>query len=250
MAVNPIRPISAYFDQGQVPTIGCVNIAETALGVEWPALVTALQNYTEIFAKVWGTPAKIVDCGHGPVPAGQWGLVFLDDADAANALGYHDLTEDGLPLSKIFVRTTIADGEQVSVTASHELAEMLVDPGIQMGALGPDGTTWYAYETADAVERESFEINGIAMSNFVYPAWFEGFRAPRSARFDHLRTCQRAFQIRPGGYMPVFRNGRWSQIFGSVEAEEYFNATTHLRTELRGRVMRHYSGAPLAEAAE
>ena len=110
-------------------------------------------------------------------------------------------------MSKVFVRTTLADGQKVSVTAAHELAEMLVDPGVQLGAIGPDGQTWYAYEMSDAVEREEFTVNGIAMSNFVYPAWFEAFRRPGSARFDHLGTCKRAFEIRPGGYMPVFRNG-------------------------------------------
>jgi hypothetical protein len=74
-------------------------------------------------------------------------------------------------LSKVFVRTTLEDGQKVSVTAAHELAEMLVDPGIQMGAIGPDGQTWYAYEMVDAVEREEFTVKGVAMSNFVYPAW-------------------------------------------------------------------------------
>src|SRR5947208_17151033 len=102
-------------------------------------------------------------------------MAFLDDADVAHALGYHDLTPDGLPLSKVFVKTTLAVGQRVSVTACHELAEMLVDPAINLCSTGP-GNLLYAYETADAVEEVEFAIDGVAMSDFVYPARFDAFR--------------------------------------------------------------------------
>jgi hypothetical protein len=232
---NPHRILAAEFDQGQVPSIACVNGAKTPLGVNWSQLIAALDEYANaIFAPVWGTPAKIIDGGTGThIPTGCWGMLFLDDADEPGALGYHALTSEGLPLSKVFVKTTVDDGQKVSVTAAHELAEMLVDPGIQLGAIGPDGMTWYAYEMSDAVEREEFTVNGVAMSNFVYPAWFEAFRRPGSVKFDHLGTCRRPFELRPGGYMPVFRNGRWSQIFGSPEAARRFNPARHLRTQMR-----------------
>jgi hypothetical protein len=240
MNTNPQRRLAAEFDQGQVPSIACVNRATTSLGVDWKQLIAALDEYANgVFAPVWGTPAKIIDAGNGPdIPPKNWGMLFLDDADAQDALGYHDLTPDGLPLSKVFVKTTLNDGQKASVTAAHELAEMLVDPGIQMGAIGPDGETWYAYEMADAVEREEFEVQGVAMSNFVYPAWFEAFRAPGSAKFDHLGTCKRPFELRPGGYMPVFRNGTWTQIFGDRQTAQRFNAARHLRTQARPHRMR------------
>ena len=174
-------PLTFAFDRGQLPTIACVNLAKTPLGVDWTALIAALGDYVDkYFSPVWGTPARIIDAGSGPIPSGCWGLAFMDDSDQPDALGYHDLTDDGLPLSKVFVRDTLQAGDKVSVTASHEIAEMLVDPAIQLGARGPDGSSWYAYETADAVEREEFDVDGIAMSNFVFPAWFEGFRAPGS----------------------------------------------------------------------
>jgi hypothetical protein len=225
------KRILAAFDQGQVPTICCLNLATTPLGVDFAALVAALQEYAnKHFAPVWATPCQLVAGQGRQIPAGQWGLVFLDDADQANALGYHYLTPGGLPLSKIFVRTTLGAREQVSVTASHELAEMLVDPGVQLGALGPSNV-WYAYETADAVEATSFNVAGIPMSNFVYPSWFEGFR--RSGKFDHLGLCKRPFQILRGGYMPVFARGRWTQIFGSAAAKKQYGKTHHPRAESR-----------------
>src|SRR5437660_2157698 len=207
------RFIAAAFDHGQVPTIPCFNKATTALGVDFDRLLAALQKFVDqYFVPVWGTPARLLKTTG--FRKGAWALAFLDTADVANALGYHDLTPDGLPLSKVFVRTTLGDGQSVSVTASHELAEMMVDPAINLCSTGPRNLL-YAYETADAVEEEAFPVNGIAMSDFVYPSWFEVFRKPRLTQFDAMKKVTRPFQILRGGYMSVFQNGKWTQIFGS-----------------------------------
>src|SRR3989442_12035648 len=120
------RFIAAAFDHGQVPTIACFNKAATALGVDFDRLVAALQKFVdEYFVPVWGTPARLVRTTG--FRKGAWALAFLDTADVANALGYHDLTPDGLPLSKVFVKTTLAARQHVNVTACHEPAGMLVD---------------------------------------------------------------------------------------------------------------------------
>ena len=209
------------FNQGQKPTIACFNKAQTPLGVDLDALIAAMQNYVDNFvAPVWGTPAAL-QRSEDFVP-GAWALVFLDDADQANALAYHDLTDEGLPQSKVFVRTTLANKDQVSVSASHELVEMLVDPAINMMTTGPDRQLVYAYESADPVEALSFDVNGIAMSNFVYPAYFEDFHAPGSVPFDQMNTVQQPFQILAGGYQVIFQNGEWKQIFGSAEKQQAF----------------------------
>jgi hypothetical protein len=222
------RFVTAQFDRGQKPVVTVVNEARTSWGVPAAALVAALRKYLdERFTPVWGVPATIAS---GPqIKKGTWGLVFLDDADQANALGYHDLTPEGLPLGKVFVRTTLSSKNLVSVTASHELVEMLADPAIDLAAEAPDGT-FYAYEVADPVEEETFGIDGIPMSNFVYPSWFEGFRKPKSDKFDDLGSCQKPFEIRPGGYMSIFKDGQWTQIFGSKRHEARFQ-----REDRRGR---------------
>ena len=157
----------------------------------------------------------------------------------ANALGYHDLTPDGLPLSKVFVQTTLEAKQKVSVTACHELAEMLVDPAINLAAAG-HANVFYAYETADAVEEIEFTIDGIAMSDFVYPAWFEGFRKPGSAQFDYAKKVRRPFQILAGGYMSVFKNGKWTEIFGSRAKGRRFRREDRRghRSTYRGRAQR------------
>ncbi len=205
--------IAAAFDRGQTPTIACFNKARASLGVDFDRLLVTLQKFLDtIFVPVWGTPARLVKTTG--FRKGAWALAFLDDADVANALGYHDLTPDGLPLSKVFVRTTVAAGQKVSVTACHELAEMLVDPAINLASTGPSNR-FYAYETADAVEEQEFRLDGIPMSDFVYPSWFEIFRKAGSTQFDYMKKVSRPFQILRGGYMPVFVNGKWTQVFGS-----------------------------------
>ncbi len=190
------------------------------MGVDLDALVAALQKFVDDkFAPIWGTHAALVKSDD--FLPGAWAIAFLDDADVQSALGYHDLTPEGLPLSKVFVKTILNDGQKVSVTACHELAEMLVDPAINLWAEGLNSKL-YAYEMCDAVEEEEFLLDGIAMSDFVYPAYFESFRAPNSTQFDLLGKVSRPFEILAGGYSIVRRGGKITQIFGSESKRERF----------------------------
>ncbi|MGH8764927.1 MAG: hypothetical protein ACRET8_04360, partial [Burkholderiales bacterium] len=214
-------PVLGAFNQGGIPTIACFNKATIPMGVGFDALIAAMQVYVDRHvAPVWGTPAKLVKSTN--FIKGGWAMVFLDDADQPSALAYHDLTPDGLPVSKVFVRTTLQNRDLVSVSASHELVEMLVDPAINLMTTGPDPGAVYAYESADPVEQLSFQVKGIAMSDFVYPAYFETFHKAGSVQFDRLKKVRRPFQILSGGYQIIFKNGKWSQVFGSVSKSKRF----------------------------
>jgi hypothetical protein len=215
------KPKFAAFNQGDVPTIACFNQAVTPLGVDLDALIAALQVYVDKHvAPVWGTPAKLIKSMDFVKDA--WAIVFLDTADQPGALAYHDLTPSGLPLSKVFVKTTLDDNELVSVSTSHELVEMLVDPAINMMTTGPDAKTMYAYESADPVEAVTFKIDGIEMSDFVYPSYFEVFRKTGSVQFSHVNKVKKPFQILAGGYQIIFKSGKWSQVFGSAAKKKKF----------------------------
>jgi hypothetical protein len=219
----PLRkPVFGAFNQGATPIITCFNQAETPLGVDdLKSLITAMQAYVDRYvAPVWATPARLVRSTG--FRKGAWAMAFLDDADQPGALAYHDLTPDGLPLAKVFVKTTLANHDLVSVSASHELVEMLVDPAINLMSTGPDPKATYAYESADPVEALSFKVNGIPMSDFVYPSYFEGFHKPGSVKFDQMNKVTRPFQILKGGYQIVFKNGKWTQIFGSPAKQKAF----------------------------
>jgi len=216
-----MKPTFGAFNQGDVPRIACFNKAKTPLGVDFDALIAAMQVFVDRdVAPVWGTPAKLQKSGD--FLAGKWAMVFLDDADQPGALAYHDLTPDGLPMAKVFVKTTIADHGLVSVSASHELVEMLVDPAINLMTTGPDPKLVYAYESADPVEQLSYPVNGIPMTDFVYPSYFEAFHKPGSVQFDRLKKVSKPFQILSGGYQIIFKNGKWTQIYGSASKKKRF----------------------------
>ena len=64
--------------------------------------------------------------------------------------------------------------------------------------------------------------------------------------FDYLKKVRRPFQILPGGYMSVFKNGRWTQIFGSRAKARRFareNRRGH-RSTYRGRTHRMRRSRP------
>ena len=204
-----------------VPTIVCVNKATVPLGVDFDALIAAMQKFVDDHvAPVWGTRAKLVRA-RGFVK-GKWAMVFLDHADHAHSLAYHDLTPDGLPLSRVFVKTTLKNKKLVSVSASHELVEMLVDPSINLTVMKPRSKLVYGYETADPVEDLTFRVKGIPMTNFVYPAYFEAFHKPGSVRFDHLGEIKKPFQIHVGGYQGIYKSGKWVQLFASATKRKRF----------------------------
>jgi hypothetical protein len=175
-----------------------------------PVVVALQQQVTNDFRPVWGTDAELKMIPQGAQPAtGTWWLVILDDSDQAGALGYHDLTPDGLPIGKVFAASDLKAGTSWSVTASHELLEMLADPNINLTVFVQNANTTgtlYAYEVCDACEDDSFgyQINNVLVSDFVYPAWFEGFRTQGSTQFDRMSRMQNPLELLSGGYIGIF----------------------------------------------
>src|SRR5260370_402848 len=65
-------------------------------------------------------------------------------------------------------------------------------------------------------------VNGIAMSVFVYPSYSEVFRKPGSSQFAHMNKVKKPFQILSGGYQILFKNGKWTQVTGSAVKKKQF----------------------------
>jgi hypothetical protein len=116
---------------------------------------------------------------------------------------------------------------------------MLVDPAINLWSAGPKGE-FYAYEMCDAVEEEVFLIDGIEMSDFVYPAYFELFHKPNSVQFDYLKKVSKPFQILKGGYSLIRVGGRTKEVFGSKAKERRFRKEDRCerRTQYRIAMLR------------
>jgi hypothetical protein len=229
--MNAIR--AAQAGQGGLVSIACINQATVDLGVPLDKLTAALQKcYDQHFLPVWGYPVKLYNTK--VAKPSDWRFMYFDDADVAGALGYHDLTDQGQPLTKVFVKTALANKELVSVTASHELFEMVIDPIANLWAEAKDGTE-YAYEMSDPVEEDTFLVDGIRMSNFVHPSWFEPFDHPPGTKFDHLGLLKKPFTMTKGGYMIIKKKGKVSQVFASKAKERRFAKENRLehRSEYR-----------------
>jgi hypothetical protein len=185
-------------------------------------IVVALQKQVDNdFSKFWGMHAELVFVGLAEKPdPDAWMLGVFDNSDQAGALGYHDLTAQGQPLGKVFAQTDIAFGSSLSVTISHELLEMMADPDIDLCVFSQTsdaGGQLYAFEVCDAVEDDSlgYLIDGILVSDFVTPAWFETFA--KTADFDFLHHVTAPFELAINGYIgiyPIPNSGGWSQQNG------------------------------------
>lgn len=187
-------------------------------------VVAALQiQVHQDFAPAWGIDADLTYYPSGQTPPlDSWQLIIFDDSDQAGALGYHDLTPSGFPLGKVFAGTDKKYNSSWSVTASHELLEMLGDPDINLCALVESGNTagtLYAYEVCDACEDDQYgykvSVGGtdVLVSDFVLPSWFETFH-PAGTLYDFQKKITQPFQLLPGGYISIFKIGSgsgWTQ---------------------------------------
>src|SRR5437899_2827813 len=225
------------------PTIAIINASTVISDEELLRVVLALKaQLNRDFEPAWGLSATLLPILRGETPPdGAWWLTIADDSDVAMALGYHDLTKEGNPLGLVFAKTDLDFGYSWTVTASHELLEMLADPDINLMAyrqVTRRQTWFYAYEVCDAVETDAlgYQIDGVLVSDFVTPEWFEGFRAPGSVKFDFQGHVERPFGILPGGYMLVFEVGKGGHWEHETPNEQVLAA--HQRPRLGSRRLR------------
>jgi hypothetical protein len=201
-----------------VPQIAVINestdIADTAV----QGMLDAFgQQWNKDLQPVWGVDTAtftFVPKGNQPA-AGSWWLVFLDNSDQARALAYHDLTDEGLPISKVFVKTIKADNASISVAATHELCEMAVDPWLNSAYQDPHGVFW-AGEVGDPVEADEYgyKIGDVLVTDFITPNWFAHEHS--QGAIDFKGHSHAPFQVLSGGYAQKFDPHRgWVQVTGS-----------------------------------
>ena len=203
--------------------ISIINASDAVSDDQCRALTDALQiQVSRDFAPVWRIDPKLTFVQKGRQPAsGTWWLSILDNTDRAGVLGHHDLTPDGLPMGKSFAGTDIRYGYEWTVTASHELLEMLVNPGVNLTVLvhtQNGDSKLYAYQVCDPCEddADAYSIGQIKVCDFVYPAYFQTFRTAASTQFDHQgKLTAPVPAILPAGYISAYDlngiNG-WQQL--------------------------------------
>ena len=168
-------------------------------------------------------------------------VIYLwDKTNADDALGFHDKNHRGIPFGFVFTKLAEALGEDWSVTLSHEALELIADAEVNLLVAGPHPTkrnrdVFHWYEMCDAVQAETYEIDGIKVSNFVLPLYFTGGEE-RGGRNDFLGRSYhgktlRSFGVNPGGYIGFFDPKSGEDETFAVEGDE----EAKKRLEIKGR---------------
>jgi hypothetical protein len=141
-------------------------------------------------------------------------IIYLwDELNIADALGYHDANNQGIPYGFVFTEIAREINEPWTVTLSHEALELIGDPSANVLAAGPhpsdpEKLVFHWYEMCDAVQAEHYPIDGVEVSNFVLPLYFTVDNEP-GGRNDFLNRPApggplRSFGIKPGGYVGFY----------------------------------------------
>jgi len=158
-------------------------------------------------------------------------IYLLDRASIRDAEGYHDRNNGDVPFGFVFLDVCKACGDDWTVALSHEAIELVGDPMNNLLVQGPHPhdhrhLVFHMFELCDAVQAESYELDGVRVSNFVLPGYFARATVP-GARNDFVGRPVRGellapFGIAPGGYLCFYdgrrRGDKWTSVMADGDA--------------------------------
>jgi hypothetical protein len=186
-------------------------------------------------------------------------IIYLwNDVNVDDALGYHDASSRGVPFGFVFTELLKDLGEPWTVTLSHEALELIADPEVNLLVAGPHpgdpgAEVFHWYEMCDAVQDETYRVDGIEVSNFLLPLYFTA-TAEEGGRNDflgrrHDGQVLPSFGINPGGYIgfynPATRKHETFALEGDQRARQRQRVKS--RAQLARRSTRHQRGSSYAE---
>jgi hypothetical protein len=171
-------------------------------------------------------------------------IIYLwDHTDVPGALGYHDRNNRGIPYGFVFTELSQALGENWTVTLSHEALEVIGDPEVNLLVAGPHPSrpnvdVFHWYEMCDAVQAESYAIDGVEVSNFVLPLYFTGGeelggRNEFLGRLHNGKTL-RSFGVNPGGYVGFFNPATGEHETFAMKGDSVAAKRLELKSKAKG----------------
>ena len=193
-------------------------------------VVDAIQKQVDTdFSPEWGGPHKLkpitLDLHGEPAPVDEQdnAVIYFGDraSDPANGvnkwLGYHFINHANVAYGFVFLDVAAQYGLQWSVTLSHEVLELLADPTTVESRPGPspydvEETVQYYLEVCDPVQRDSYKVDAVDVSNFVTKKWFglPSNAASTVYKGDPLDP----FTVRTTGYMQYIENNEPKEFDG------------------------------------
>lgn len=138
-------------------------------------------------------------------------ILFLEKLVPTSEVdGYHEANAAGIPYGVVQADLAAELDEPWSVTFSHEALELIADPQSNLLVPGPEPgpgrrRVLFWYEVCDAVQAETYVIDGTRVSNFVLPLYFtEGQEIGGRNDFlgrRHGKGTLPSFGVNPGGYV-------------------------------------------------
>ena len=161
-------------------------------------------------------------------------LIILAPIDVSGALGYHDWSPEGIPFGIVDPAISAELYEAWSVTLSHEAMELALDTCCNLYAKGPHPVTrktvLHWLEASDACQADTYEIDGVRVSEFLLPDYF-------TTQNEGRNTTSRGFQlasfgVRPGGYVGYFDPATGKEGTYMIEGD----VTAKKRWEIKQRI--------------
>lgn len=183
-----------------VPTIGLLANGDSVSFADLVDLARVLQKQVndDLF-RLWGLRATVTAFRDtASFTYGAWPIIFVSSL-ANNLQGYHLLSNN---IPSAFVLTDA----QMSVFASHECLEMIVDSTGRSRTKGPnptqDGTeVEFLLEVCDpcVAYENAYPIDGNWVSDFVSPAYYSA--EPGATEFSSAGRVAQPAQVLPEGYL-------------------------------------------------
>jgi hypothetical protein len=215
--------------------VAVINRCQSIDPSEVERVVAALQMQVHRdLAATWGIDAELTLVRGGEKPPEKcWWLNLQDDIKEEGVLGYHGVNAEGLPMAHVGVRSSTQAGMPWSLAASHTLVQLLANPKGTLAVVEGDRVIPQEICRPCYGEQYAYRINGVLVSDFVLPAWFEDFRKPGSTRFDWAGHVNKPFQVLPGAYLFYFDGARSRQYFASSEKPKVIRASRARRRKRR-----------------
>jgi hypothetical protein len=160
-----------------------------------------------------GVVGKKTDKATLPEMRGDAIIYLSDKADVDGVFGYHEANFRGIPYGFVFTELCKKLKESWTVTLSHEALELIGDAQGNLLVQGPHPKNahqevFHWFEMCDAVQLQTYVIDGVEVSNFVLPLYFTPGEQ-QGGRNDFLGRLTKgkglnSFGVNPGGYIGFY----------------------------------------------
>jgi hypothetical protein len=146
------------------------------------------------------------------------------------ALGYHAENHENTPYGFVYLDICGEFAESWTSCLSHETLELLADPTAALTVTGPSpkghGSVYYDLEVCDPTQGDSYQIDGVEVSNFVGRAWFR--LAGGSGQTNFLELPLKPLGVRARGYFQYEDGSHVYQVKGENVTARAFAARERL----------------------